>query len=97
MPLYIYQVIRDDGQPGEEFEVQQSIHDKPLTHHPETGEPVKRKIVAPFVAGAHSQRAIEGKLKDPKKLEDMGFTRYEKQGSTYVKTAGKGPDMINRD
>ena len=46
---------------------------------------------------SHSQTAIERKLKDPHQLENMGFTRYEKQGSDYVKTAGKGPDQINRD
>lgn len=97
MPLYVYQVVREDGKPGERFEIMQGIRDKPLTEHPETGEPVKRVIVAPFVAGTHSQIAIDRKLKDPKQLENMGFTRYEKQGSTYVKTAGKGPDMINRD
>ena len=97
MPLYVYQVIREDGKPGEQFEIMQGIRDKPLTEHPETGEPVKRVVVAPFVAGSHSKIAIDRKLKDPKALENMGFTRYEKQGSTYVKTAGKGPDMINRD
>lgn len=97
MPIYIYQIIREDGQPGERFEIRQGIREKALTEHPETGKPVKRVIVAPFVAGSHSQIAIERKLKDPKQLENMGFTRYEKQGSSYVKTAGKGPDQINRE
>lgn len=97
MPMYVYQVIRDDGQPGERFEIRQGIHDSAFTEHPETGQPIKRVIVAPFVAGSHSQTAIERKLKNPKQLENMGFTRYEKQGSSYVKTAGKGPDMINRE
>ena len=97
MPIYIYQVVREDGEPGDRFEIMQSIHDKALTNHPETDEPVKRVIVAPFVAGSHSKMAIDRKLKDPKQLENLGFTKYEKQGGTYVKTAGKGPDMINRD
>jgi hypothetical protein len=97
MPLYVYQVVREDRQPGERFEIMQGIRDDALTEHPETGKPVKRVVVAPFVAGSHSQTAIERKLKDPHQLENMGFTRYEKQGSTYVKTAGKGPDQINRD
>ena len=51
MPTYVYQVIREDGQPGEEFEVEQSIKDAPLTKHPETGEPVERVIQAFFVGG----------------------------------------------
>ena len=41
--------------------------------------------------------AIDKKLKDPRKLEEMGFTKYEKTSDGYVKTAGKGPDLINRD
>ncbi len=40
MPTYVYKGLKS----GEYFEVEQSIHDDPLTHHPETGEPVKRVI-----------------------------------------------------
>ena len=40
MPIYVYKGLES----GEYFEVEQSIHDDPLTHHPETGEPVKRVI-----------------------------------------------------
>ncbi|WP_456414653.1 FmdB family zinc ribbon protein [Oceanithermus profundus] len=40
MPNYVYKGLES----GEYFEVEQSIHDDPLTHHPETGEPVKRVI-----------------------------------------------------
>jgi len=40
MPTYVYKGLET----GEYFEVEQSIHDDPLTHHPETGEPVKRVI-----------------------------------------------------
>jgi len=97
MPVYVYQVVRTDGEPGELFEIRQSIHDAALTHHPETEEPVKRVIQPVFVAGSHSQMAIDKNLKDPKKLEQMGFTKYEKTSDGYVKTAGKGPDLINRD
>jgi len=97
MPVYVYETIRTDGQPGERFELRQSIHDKALKVHPDTGEPVKRVIMPAFVAGSHSQMAIDKKLKDPKKLEDMGFTKYEKTSDGYIKTAGKGPDLIKRD
>lgn len=97
MPVYVYEIIREDGQPGERFETRQSIHDKAFTKHPDTGEPVKRVIQLAYVAGSHSQMAIDKKLKDPKKLEQMGFTKYEKTSDGYVKTAGKGPDLIDRD
>ncbi|WP_456446545.1 FmdB family zinc ribbon protein [Deinococcota bacterium DY0809b] len=40
MPTYVYKGLES----GEYFEVEQSIHEDPLTHHPETGEPVKRVI-----------------------------------------------------
>ena len=40
MPTYVYKGLES----GEYFEVEQSVHDEPLTHHPETGEPVKRII-----------------------------------------------------
>ncbi|HGY10672.1 MAG TPA: FmdB family transcriptional regulator [Oceanithermus profundus] len=40
MPTYVYKGLES----GEYFEVEQSIHDDPLTHHPQTGEPVKRVI-----------------------------------------------------
>jgi len=40
MPIYVYKGLES----GDYFEVEQSIHDDPLTHHPETGEPVKRVI-----------------------------------------------------
>ena len=81
MPVYVYKVIREDGEPGEQFEIRQSIHDKALTHHPDTGEPIKRVIQPAFVAGSHSQMAIDKKLKDPKKLEQMFLC----QGQQYLK------------
>jgi predicted nucleic acid-binding Zn ribbon protein len=97
MPVYVYEIITPNGQQGARFELRQSIHDPALTHHPETGEPVKRVIQPAFVAGSHSQMQISNKLKDNKKLEQLGFTKYEKQGDgTYQKTAGKGPDLIRR-
>jgi len=40
MPTYVYKGLES----GEYFEVEQSIHDEPLSRHPQTGEPVKRVI-----------------------------------------------------
>ena len=42
MPTYVYKGLTT----GEEFEIQQRITEAPLTHHPQTGEPVKRVIQA---------------------------------------------------
>lgn len=45
MPTYIYETIpTKKGQKAEQFELQQSMKDAPLTQHPETGEPVRRLI-----------------------------------------------------
>ena len=49
MTTYVYQTIPQV--PGEEpscFEIKQSMHDQPLTTHPETGEPIRRVILGGF-------------------------------------------------
>ncbi len=97
MPVYVYEIINEDGQPGEQFEIRQSIHDKALQVHPDSGKPVRRVIQPAYVAGSHSQMAIGKNLKNNKKIEELGFTRYERQSDgTYEKTAGKGPNMIKK-
>jgi predicted nucleic acid-binding Zn ribbon protein len=45
MPTYVYETT---GKKKRTFEVKQSMNDAPLTHHPETGEPVKRVISGGF-------------------------------------------------
>ena len=45
MTTYIYETIpTDDSTEPKVFEFQQRMTDKPLTQHPETGEPVRRII-----------------------------------------------------
>lgn len=46
MPTYVYETIpvAGDGREPQVFEHRQSIHDEPLTAHPETGQPVRRVI-----------------------------------------------------
>ena len=41
MPIYVYETT---GKKTRQFEVKQSMSDPPLTHDPETGEPVRRVI-----------------------------------------------------
>ncbi|MCB1225275.1 MAG: zinc ribbon domain-containing protein [Verrucomicrobiales bacterium] len=46
MPTYIYETIpATPGEVPERFETRQSMTDAALTHHPETGAPVRRVIV----------------------------------------------------
>lgn len=98
MPTYVYETVRKDGSAGETFEVIQQISEPPLTQHPETGEPVRRIIQAPFIGGSWSEGAMKKNVSDDKKLDRLGFTKYVKAGDGYYeKRAGKGPDVISRD
>lgn len=46
MPTYIYETIpQSDVEAPKRFEVRQSMNDQPLTHHPDSGTPVRRVIV----------------------------------------------------
>jgi predicted nucleic acid-binding Zn ribbon protein len=91
MPLYVYRVIRASpakAAQDETFEIRQSIHDPPLTRHPETGEPVERVICAPAIAS--------GKLGNAA-LSSAGFTKYTKRSDgTYQREAGTaGPKHVD--
>jgi len=98
MPFYIYEVIDEDGQPGEQFEVFQQISDEPLTKHPETGQPVQKVITGCFIGGSWSDSAMKKNSSDDKKLDKLGFTKYVKAGDGYYeKRAGKGPRVIHKD
>ena len=97
MPVYVYQVITNDGSEGEIFEVVQSMKDDALKTHPETGEPVQRLIQPPMIGGKHSD-ARDKKMLSDSNLDRMGFTKYVKTGDgTYDKTAGSGPSKLNAD
>jgi predicted nucleic acid-binding Zn ribbon protein len=54
MPTYVYETIpTQSGVEPQTFEVRQSMRDPALTHHPETGEPVRRVILGGYgVIGA---------------------------------------------
>ena len=97
MPVYGYGVILTDDSVGETFEVEQSIKEAPLTHHPVTGQPIRRVICAPFVAGKWSESGMKSAMSDGK-LESKGFTKYVKMGDgRYEKRAGQGPDVISAE
>ncbi len=98
MPVYVYEVIPADGSAGERFEVVQSMKDAPLSTHPETGQPVRRVILSPYLSSKHTPGKAKDRL-DNKNLEKAGFTKYErdKLTGTYHRVAGKeGPDSFKR-
>lgn len=99
MPTYVYEILDKKGEPtGRTFEVVQSMRDKALTKHPETGAPVRRAILPPIIAGHNSDLKAKGRLSN-KNLERLGFTKYERKGKGYMeRVAGKkGPRGLAAD
>lgn len=93
MPIYEYQASGEAhcGYCVEGFEQLRKLAQPALEHCPRCGAPVKRKISAPNVVQS-------GPSLDAKNIEKHGFTQYRKSGDgVYEKTAGKGPNVINKD
>ena len=87
MPIYTYQIVTpaDDG---EVIEIFQPIDAAPLTHHPDTGAPLRKLITAPNLPLKHGNSAEKTKLSDANVARN-GFTKYVREGKgRYVKTAG---------
>jgi predicted nucleic acid-binding Zn ribbon protein len=97
VPIYVYEVILEDGTTGETFEFLQQMADPPLTHHPDSGLPLRKVVSKPAIAGRWSDLKAQSNLSD-KKLDAKGFTKYVKMGDgVYEKRAGQGPDVISAD
>jgi len=96
VPLYTYEIVNDDGSPGETFEVLRKMSDPPLERHPETGQKVRRVFQPLYIAGDSSGLHDKTRLSD-KNLERLGFTAYRKNGKgNYERTAGKeGPSQLS--
>lgn len=98
MPVYVYETIREDGTPGERFELTQSMKDPALERHPETGERVRRVLLPPNLATRYTPGQTSSKLEN-KRLEKAGFTKYERDKLTgkYHRVAGSaGPAEIRK-
>jgi alkaline phosphatase len=96
MPLYVYEVVLEDGTGGEQFEVFQKMSEDPLTKHPETGAPVRRVFLEANAPRAWTDHQGKAATSDSN-LAAKGFTKYVKTGNgTYEKTAGAGPKKIKR-
>ena len=98
MPVYTYQIINKDGSDGDQFDLVRSMKEPPLTHHPDTGEPVKRIFQPIHIAGMFNQSHTKNRLSD-KNLVKNGFTKYVRNGKgEYERTVGKeGPERISAD
>ncbi len=97
VPLYVYEIVAESEEGGETFEVLQSYNDPPLTHHPDSGLPVRRVLTTATVTGRWADSKSAALLSD-KNLSAKGFTKYVNMGNgKYEKQAGKGPDVISRE
>jgi hypothetical protein len=93
MPMYVYEVLDEQGAVCDVFEIIQKITEPQLTRHPETGQPVRILITAPFVAKKTHGELPKGDISD-RNLEKLGFTKYKKKrGGGYDKVVGDGPDL----
>ena len=93
MPMYVYEILNDDGSVCGMFEIIQKITATPLTVHPETGQPVRMKMQAPFVAKKTHGELPKADISD-RNLEKLGFTKYQKsRKGGYEKVVGDGPDI----
>lgn len=92
MPIYVYVEQQPDGTEGEPFEVIQSVHDAPLTVHPESGLPVRRVLTSAHTPKPWGSRDKKVQLAD-RNIEKLGFTKYVKGPRGYEKICGDGPDL----
>ena len=95
MPVYVYEVLNEDGSAAATVEVRQGIHDPPLQRDPVSGRPVRRIVVGVTVGLRHTS-AQDRRSLSRENLERHGFTRYERDGcGGYVRTAGhEGPAQV---
>lgn len=93
MPMYVYEVLNDDGSVSETFEIMQKMTDQQLITHPETGQAVRLKLQAPVVAKKTHGQLPKGDISD-RNLEKLGFTKYKKTAKGgYEKLLGDGPSI----
>jgi hypothetical protein len=92
MPIYLYQEILANGTDGELLEIEQPMSAATLTHHPQTGRPLRRVYQAPNLAVQYTAGHTK-KILSEKNVEKAGFTKYvrDKQTGAYHKTAGADP------
>lgn len=95
MPIYTYQIINDDGSPGETFDVIHGMNDPPLSVDPKSGKKVQRVFQPPHIAGwAESHQARQ--LASDENAARHGFTKYVRSGKGhYEKRCGEGPNEIH--
>lgn len=93
MPMYVYDVLNDEGAVVGSLEIIQKITADPLLKHPETGQTLRRKMQAPFVGRKSNHELPKADISD-RNLGKLGFTKYQKsRKGGYDRVVGDGPDL----
>ena len=100
MPVYRYEILNHNQQPvGACFEIEQSIHDEALSHHPITGQAVRRIIQNSYFNQRYGDQKDKNKIADHR-LKQQGLTKYVRSDeNTYQKVVNsdsKMPQTIHR-
>ncbi len=80
MPIYVYEVIGEEGTVRDRFEVVQKMTDQPLTHHPDTGQPVRRVFLPTWIAGATSPMRTERRWPTTRNWSEWGSPSTSRPG-----------------
>ena len=98
MPVYAYEVLGKNGEVVEIFEADQRIGDPPLTHHPVTGESMRKVLrQGPSLTLNYSDQATASRIGDAN-LRKSGFSKYVKDMTTgrYHRILGdQGPEVVD--
>ena len=89
--MAVFQYVVLNGKTTPDFiEIEQASGEKALSHHPITGEPIKRVLSAPSLTLKHSSEK-ESKILSHDNLVKNGFSIFEKDSSTgsYSQTIGQ--------
>jgi putative FmdB family regulatory protein len=89
MPVYVYQGLES----GQTFSLEQRISEAALTHHPESGEPVKRLIGKPAIAfkgsGFYANDSKGGLSQSSPKAESGSDSKPETSSETSSPSESK--------
>ena len=98
MPVYVYEVTDPPQSAGKRYEITQSMAADALTHHPLTGEAMRRVILPPNIASKWTPGQTKDRTSNDR-IEKAGFTKYERDKLTgnYHRIVGnEGPSVIDR-
>ena len=91
MPTYLYETIPTSCcEEPKHYEIQQSMNDAPLTHHPETGEPINRIILGGYGV------MKSGAAAEPSRRQLLRPVRLLLSGPHYPMSSSSPTESVSR-